>query len=164
MILSPPWLRDIRSIYVISASAIGVILGNPSISVSIRICIIILLKHSKHFRWFSFVSILMFESNTKMSGTEFQSSTNFYEHAHILCLVELSTKIRESSDNILRRPLLSRPFPQESKNHGNLNGNGQKWNLWISYLLTQGSWDLQILTDTQISIEKVDWWCLGGKI
>ena len=128
------------------------ILGNPSISVSIRICIIILLKHSKHFRWFSFVSILMFELNTKMSGTEFQSSTNFYEHAHILCLVELSTKIRESSDNILRRPLLSRPFPQESKNHGNLNGNGQKWNLWISYLLTQGSWDLQISTVVKILI------------
>ena len=134
MIFSPPWLRDIRSIYVISASsAIGVILGNPSISVSIRICIIILLKHSKHFRWFSFVSILMFELNTKMSGTEFQSSINFYEHAHILCLVELSTKIRESSDNILRRPLL-RPFPQVPKNHVNLNGNGQRWNLWISYL------------------------------
>ena len=28
----------------------------------------------------------------------FQSATNLYEHAHILCLLELSTKIREGSD------------------------------------------------------------------
>ena len=52
------------------ASDIGVILGNPSISISIRICTVILFKHMKLCRWFSFVSMPMFELNTKICGTE----------------------------------------------------------------------------------------------
>ena len=42
--------------------------------------------------------------------------------------------------------------PQVPKKHFNLDDDGMTWDLWISYLLTQGSWDLGVW---QISTSRI---------